>query len=231
MINEPLETTQCCHFWGMQWLLCELTWIRDRPNTLRVHTEYVHFTCRNCGGGDRGRVAIIVPSGKLSLSLNRTVTCMVLKANDRRISCPCHEEFRCGPRSDYVRQVALATTTTEIAPNATVIVVNVTMKREMSFICPQDIKNPAEEFDEEYCGQMIVVSPIVWQLHEHCWSLKLLRTQTLPFRQQCRVHVLLGNMVVRLLLDPPTFQFPQKRLTSFKRPAGFKEPFPLFTFF
>ncbi|GFV10762.1 hypothetical protein TNCV_1756001 [Trichonephila clavipes] len=36
---------------------------------------------------------------------------MVLKANDRRNSCPCHDEFR-GPRSDYVRQVALATTTT-----------------------------------------------------------------------------------------------------------------------
>ncbi|GFU49440.1 hypothetical protein TNCV_2308121 [Trichonephila clavipes] len=30
---------------------------------------------------------------------------MVLKANDRRTSCPCHDEFR-GPRSDYVRQVA-----------------------------------------------------------------------------------------------------------------------------
>ncbi|GFU86757.1 hypothetical protein TNCV_4541471 [Trichonephila clavipes] len=36
---------------------------------------------------------------------------MMLKANDRRTSCPCHDEFR-GPRSDYVRQVALATTTT-----------------------------------------------------------------------------------------------------------------------
>ncbi|GFX93995.1 hypothetical protein TNCV_3413571 [Trichonephila clavipes] len=30
---------------------------------------------------------------------------MVLKANDRRTSCPCHDEFR-EPRSDYVRQVA-----------------------------------------------------------------------------------------------------------------------------
>ncbi|GFU27475.1 uncharacterized protein TNCV_4605141 [Trichonephila clavipes] len=69
------------------------------------------FTCRNCGGGDRGRVAIYRPFGEVSLSLNRTVTCMVLKANDRRTSCPCHNEFR-GPRSDYVRQVALATTTT-----------------------------------------------------------------------------------------------------------------------
>ncbi|GFX78245.1 uncharacterized protein TNCV_5135921 [Trichonephila clavipes] len=70
------------------------------------------FTCRNCGGGDRGRVAIYRPFGEVSLSLNRTVTCMVLKANDRRTSCPCHDEFR-GPRSDYVRQVALATTTTK----------------------------------------------------------------------------------------------------------------------
>ncbi|GFW60544.1 DUF4817 domain-containing protein [Trichonephila clavipes] len=61
------------------------------------------FTCRNCGGGDRRRVAIYRPFGEVSLSLNRTVTCMVLKANDRRTSCPCHDEFR-GPRSDYVRQ-------------------------------------------------------------------------------------------------------------------------------
>ncbi|GFW23682.1 uncharacterized protein TNCV_2032251 [Trichonephila clavipes] len=68
------------------------------------------FTCRNCGGGDRGRVAIYRPFGEVSLNLNRTVTCMVLKANDRRTSCPLHDEFR-GPRSDYVRQVALATTT------------------------------------------------------------------------------------------------------------------------
>ncbi|GFX51143.1 uncharacterized protein TNCV_2734941 [Trichonephila clavipes] len=68
------------------------------------------FTCRNCGGGDRGRVAIYSPFGEVSLSLNRTVTCMVLKANDRRTSCPCHDEFH-GPRSDYVRQVALATKT------------------------------------------------------------------------------------------------------------------------
>ncbi|GFX24080.1 uncharacterized protein TNCV_2435731 [Trichonephila clavipes] len=76
------------------------------------------FTCRNCGGGDRGRVAIYRPFGEVSLSLNRTVTCMVLKANDRRTSCPCHDEFR-GPRSDYVRQVALATTTTTTTINIT----------------------------------------------------------------------------------------------------------------
>ncbi|GFV69203.1 uncharacterized protein TNCV_3861271 [Trichonephila clavipes] len=76
----------------------------------------LQFTCRNCGGGDRGRVAIYRPFGEVSLSLNRTVTCMVLKANDRRTSCPCHDESR-GPRSDYVRQVALATTTTTTTKN------------------------------------------------------------------------------------------------------------------
>ncbi|GFX11415.1 hypothetical protein TNCV_2804761 [Trichonephila clavipes] len=31
---------------------------------------------------------------------------MVLKANDRRTSCPCHDKFR-GPRSDYVRQTSV----------------------------------------------------------------------------------------------------------------------------
>ncbi|GFV45113.1 RNase H domain-containing protein [Trichonephila clavipes] len=50
----------------------------------------------------------IVPLGNFA-ELNRTVTRMVLKTNDRRT--PCHDEF-CGPRSDYVRQVALETTTT-----------------------------------------------------------------------------------------------------------------------
>ncbi|GFX48850.1 putative LOC100569746 [Trichonephila clavipes] len=44
----------------------------------------------------------IVPSGNFA-ELNRTVTCMVLKANDRRTSCPCHDEFH-GPLSGYVRQ-------------------------------------------------------------------------------------------------------------------------------
>ncbi|GFX55771.1 uncharacterized protein TNCV_3428421 [Trichonephila clavipes] len=78
----------------------------------RWHWGANWFTCRNCGGGDRGRVAIYRPFGEVSLSLKRTVTCMVLKANNRRTTCPCHDEFR-GPRSDYVRQVALATTTTQ----------------------------------------------------------------------------------------------------------------------
>ncbi|GFU80140.1 uncharacterized protein TNCV_3031881 [Trichonephila clavipes] len=65
-------------------------------------------------GGDRGRVAIYRPFGEVSLSLNRTATCMVLKANDRRTSCPCHDEFR-GPRSDYVRQDSAAVFTGDIS--------------------------------------------------------------------------------------------------------------------
>ncbi|GFS52918.1 uncharacterized protein TNCV_330741 [Trichonephila clavipes] len=87
----------------------KVTLIQSSKLPLPSNSE-IMFTCRNCGGGDRGRVAIYRPFGEVSLSLNRTVTCMVLKANDRRTSCPCHDEFR-GPRSDYVRQVALATTT------------------------------------------------------------------------------------------------------------------------
>ncbi|GFS56023.1 transposable element Tcb2 transposase [Trichonephila clavipes] len=75
----------------------------ELQQTSRTTENIEKFTCRNCGGGDRGRVAIYRPFGEVSLSLNRTVTCMVLKANDRRTSCPCHDEFR-GPRSDYVRQ-------------------------------------------------------------------------------------------------------------------------------
>ncbi|GFT32470.1 hypothetical protein TNCV_4484681 [Trichonephila clavipes] len=47
----------------------------------------------------------IVPSGNF-VEVNCTVTCIVLKANDRRTSCPWHDEFR-GLRSDYVRKVAL----------------------------------------------------------------------------------------------------------------------------
>ncbi|GFU84958.1 hypothetical protein TNCV_3896851 [Trichonephila clavipes] len=72
------------------------------PNTLRVytdlHAEIVEVEIEVVSPS-------IVPSGNFA-ELNRTVTCMVLKANDRCTSCPRNDEFR-GPRSDYVRQVAL----------------------------------------------------------------------------------------------------------------------------
>ncbi|GFV52272.1 hypothetical protein TNCV_3197721 [Trichonephila clavipes] len=68
------------------------------PRSLSLHAEIVEV--------EREVVSpSIVPSGNF-LELNHTVACMVLKANDRRTSCPCHDEFY-GPRSDYVRQVAL----------------------------------------------------------------------------------------------------------------------------
>ncbi|GFT04958.1 uncharacterized protein TNCV_4744941 [Trichonephila clavipes] len=67
---------------------------------------------REVGGPDH-------PQGFLPLNWGgteqkRTVTCMVLKAkaNDRRkILALSRDEFR-GPRPDFVRQVALVTTTT-----------------------------------------------------------------------------------------------------------------------
>ncbi|GFV19222.1 uncharacterized protein TNCV_3224401 [Trichonephila clavipes] len=61
----------------------------------------LQFTYRNCGGGDRGRVAIYRPFGEL----HRAKIVLSPVWCSRRTSCPCHDEFR-GPRSDYVRQVA-----------------------------------------------------------------------------------------------------------------------------
>ncbi|GFS90507.1 uncharacterized protein TNCV_4097111 [Trichonephila clavipes] len=82
------------------------------PNTLRVHTEYVlvksvgpkscglsherrdwrilpspSVPCRNCGGGDRWCRHLTSLRGNFA-ELNCTVSCMVLKANDRRTSSP-----------------------------------------------------------------------------------------------------------------------------------------------
>ncbi|GFW08388.1 hypothetical protein TNCV_1657021 [Trichonephila clavipes] len=37
---------------------------------VNLNERYARFTCRNCGGGDRGRVAIYRPFGEVSLSLN-----------------------------------------------------------------------------------------------------------------------------------------------------------------
>ncbi|GFV93448.1 hypothetical protein TNCV_1987631 [Trichonephila clavipes] len=75
------------------------------PNTPRVHKNlHAEIVEVEIGG-----VAIYRPFGKFRRAKSY-VTCMVLKVNDRRPLAPCHDEFR-GPRSDYVRQVALETTT------------------------------------------------------------------------------------------------------------------------
>ncbi|GFV52646.1 transposable element Tcb2 transposase [Trichonephila clavipes] len=56
-----------------------------------------------------GRWRLVVSPSIVTLGnfaeLIRSITCMVLKAkaNDRRTSSPCHDEFR-GPSSDYIRQ-------------------------------------------------------------------------------------------------------------------------------
>ncbi|GFU68716.1 hypothetical protein TNCV_309311 [Trichonephila clavipes] len=49
--------------------------------------ELFRLPCRNCGRGDRGGVAIYRPFGNFT-ELNRAVTCMVLKVNDRRTFSP-----------------------------------------------------------------------------------------------------------------------------------------------
>ncbi|GFV65322.1 transposable element Tc3 transposase [Trichonephila clavipes] len=65
------------------------------------------FPCRNCGGGDRGGVAIYRPFGKF----RRTKSyCHMYGAQGQTTGvplAPCHDEFR-GPRSDYVRQLCNA---------------------------------------------------------------------------------------------------------------------------
>ncbi|GFU99768.1 hypothetical protein TNCV_1918801 [Trichonephila clavipes] len=76
-------------------------------------------------------------------------------------------------------------------------------------------------FDEEYCGQMMEVSPIVWQLHEHCWSLIASISTAM---QSARASFKHGRPA---RAQSSNFPVSSKRLTSFKRPAGVKGPFPL----
>ncbi|GFS68046.1 coiled-coil domain-containing protein 124 [Trichonephila clavipes] len=69
------------------------------------HPQSTHGVsrCRNCGGGDRGRVAIYRPFGELRRA--KIVLSPVAQGQRQAYSSPCHDEFR-GPRSDCVRQVA-----------------------------------------------------------------------------------------------------------------------------
>ncbi|GFW67876.1 uncharacterized protein TNCV_3872061 [Trichonephila clavipes] len=105
------------------------------PNTLRVHTEYVlaksvgtkscglcherrdwrifpspSDPCRNCGGGNRWCRHLSSLRGILpSLFVLSPVWCS--RPTTGVPLTHCHDEFH-GLRSDYVRQVALETTTT-----------------------------------------------------------------------------------------------------------------------
>ncbi|GFU60280.1 uncharacterized protein TNCV_3404261 [Trichonephila clavipes] len=100
------------------------------PNTLRVHTEnllvksvdpkFLWAESRVQGTGEyfspiqfHGKIveigdgAIYHPFGEF---LRAKSYCHLLRPTTVVLLAPCHDEFR-GPRSDYVRQVALATTT------------------------------------------------------------------------------------------------------------------------
>ncbi|GFX92730.1 uncharacterized protein TNCV_3180341 [Trichonephila clavipes] len=59
--------------------------------------------CLNCGGGDRWGHHLFSPS----LFVLSPVRCS--RPTTGVLLAPCHDEFR-GPRSDYVREVALAAT-------------------------------------------------------------------------------------------------------------------------
>ncbi|GFU27152.1 uncharacterized protein TNCV_775711 [Trichonephila clavipes] len=77
-----------------------LVWLVEGEERCEAPDHPQGFLPLNCGGTEQ----------------KRTVTCMVLKAkaNDRRkILALCRDEFR-GPRPDFVRQVALVTTTHNI---------------------------------------------------------------------------------------------------------------------
>ncbi|GFX78014.1 hypothetical protein TNCV_971681 [Trichonephila clavipes] len=57
----------------------------------------------------RGAMPLTLPQNWGGTELNCTVTCMVLRATAGVDLDPCHDELR-GPRCDYLRQMALATT-------------------------------------------------------------------------------------------------------------------------
>ncbi|GFY21070.1 hypothetical protein TNCV_3991141 [Trichonephila clavipes] len=119
-------------------------------------------------------------------------------------------------------------------PNATVMVVNVTMKRERSFICPQDVLKThvgsCSILEKAHFTNASSVRYLLAKWYGYSWRIqrRILRTDDggkpnrlaasrallvpetasdtiASFRQQCRVLVLLSSMVVRLVLDPPAF--------------------------
>ncbi|GFY10423.1 hypothetical protein TNCV_1463131 [Trichonephila clavipes] len=86
-------------------------------------------------------------------------------------------------------------------------------------------------FDEEYCEQMMVVSPIVWQLSRALLVPEAVSDAIASIStamQGARASFKHGRPACA---RSSNFPVSSKRLTSFKRPAGVKGPFPLFTFF
>ncbi|GFV58200.1 hypothetical protein TNCV_3549561 [Trichonephila clavipes] len=80
--------------------------IRENTGYARNLLEHKEFHAAFHAEIVEGKIEVVSPSIVPSWNfaeLNRTVTCMVLKANNRRTSNPYYDEF-CGPRSDYVRQ-------------------------------------------------------------------------------------------------------------------------------
>ncbi|GFV63952.1 hypothetical protein TNCV_993871 [Trichonephila clavipes] len=89
----------------MQTLIIMQTTLTSSLRARGVAARFIkdmQFTCRSCGGGDRGRVTIYRPFGELCRAKSY---CHLYGAQGQRqaSSCPCHDEFR-GPRSDNVRQ-------------------------------------------------------------------------------------------------------------------------------
>ncbi|GFU36646.1 hypothetical protein TNCV_1906591 [Trichonephila clavipes] len=146
------------------------------------------------------------------------------------------------------------------------MVVNVTMKREMSFICPQDVKNPGGilfHFREDPLRKCFPLCGICWQKFmarlQFVWVQLRIRRRILrtddggkPNRLAASRALLVPEAASDAIASISTamqgarayfkhgrpararssnFPVSSKRLTSFKRPAGVKGPFLLFTFF
>ncbi|GFX50896.1 hypothetical protein TNCV_2732471 [Trichonephila clavipes] len=141
-----------------------------------------------------------------------------------------------------------------------------TMKREMSFVCPQDVKNPggilfhlekAHFANTSLC--VVSAGKSSWHdcnLYGYSWRIRrrILRTHDggKPNRLAASRALLVPESVSDAIASISTamqgarasfkpgrparaqssdFPVSSKRLTNFKRPAGVKGPFPLFTFF
>ncbi|GFU70951.1 hypothetical protein TNCV_2540851 [Trichonephila clavipes] len=166
MINEPVKPHHAVLFWGMQWLLCVLTWIRGRPN---------------------GTVMVVNVTMKREMKASSVHKMLKTQVG----SCSILER-----------------PTSQMLPSVLYLLAKV---HGMIAIC----MGTAGGFDEEYCGQMMVVKPNRLAVSRALRSLKLLRTQSLPFRPQCRVRASFKHGRPARARSS-NFPVSSKRLTSFK---------------